>query len=184
MALATMGTCTGGSIRIPAAACGTVGLKPTFGEIPTDGVVPLSRTFDHAGPLTQTAGDAALVYAALLGEPRRTPPVPMPVRGLRIGVLRKYFCDLLDDDVRAFLEGALDRLRQAGATIDDVDIRHATDIATVYLHIQLADASAYHATMIDAMPESHEERPAAPGNGRTCLPRLRARPRRPRRAPP
>src|SRR2546421_374326 len=51
MALATLGTCTGGSIRIPAAACGIVGLKPTFGEVSTDGIVPLSRTFDHAGPL-------------------------------------------------------------------------------------------------------------------------------------
>ncbi len=155
MALATMGTCTGGSIRIPAAACGTVGLKPTFGEIPTDGVVPLSRTFDHAGPLTQTVGDAALVYDALLGEPGKTPPAPLPVRGLRIGVLRKYFCDLLDDEVRAQFESALERLRGAGATIDEVDIRHAADISTVYLHIQLADASAYHATMIDVMPEKY-----------------------------
>jgi len=155
MALATMGTCTGGSIRIPAAACGTVGLKPTFGEIPTDGIVPLSRTFDHAGPLTQTVTDAALVYDALLGEPGKTPPAPMPVRGLRLGVLRSYFCDLLDDEVRAHFEGALDRLRTAGVTIDEVEIRHATDIAPIYLHIQLADASAYHAATIETMPEKY-----------------------------
>ena len=68
MALATIGTDTGGSIRIPAAACGVVGLKPTLGEVSTDGVVPLSRTFDHVGPLAQTVADAALVYHALLGD--------------------------------------------------------------------------------------------------------------------
>src|SRR5438067_7345806 len=81
MALATLGTCTGGSIRIPAAACGIVGLKPTFGEISTDGIVPLSRTFDHAGPLTQDVGNACLLYHALLGDPGATPPAPRPVHG-------------------------------------------------------------------------------------------------------
>jgi aspartyl-tRNA(Asn)/glutamyl-tRNA(Gln) amidotransferase subunit A len=155
MALATMGTCTGGSIRIPAAACGTVGLKPTYGEIPTGGIVPLSRTFDHAGPLTQTVTDAALVYEALLGEPGKTPPAPVPVRGLRIGVLRSYFCDLLEDEVREHFEGALKRLRGAGVTMDEVNIRNAGDIAAIYLHIQLADASAYHATTIETMPEKY-----------------------------
>ena len=89
MALATIGTDTGGSIRIPAAACGTVGLKPSFGEVPTDGVVPLSRTLDHVGPLTRSVTDACFVYHALLGNrPRAAPPAPMPVRGLRLGVPR------------------------------------------------------------------------------------------------
>jgi aspartyl-tRNA(Asn)/glutamyl-tRNA(Gln) amidotransferase subunit A len=157
MALATMGTCTGGSIRIPAAACGTVGLKPTLGEIPTDGVVPLSRTLDHAGPLTQTVGDAALVYEALIGEPAKTPPAPAPVRGLRIGVLRKYFCDLLDDEVRSHFEGALERLRGGGVTIDEVDIRNAADLGTIYLHIVLADAAAYHAATLESMPEKYQK---------------------------
>jgi aspartyl-tRNA(Asn)/glutamyl-tRNA(Gln) amidotransferase subunit A len=157
MALATMGTCTGGSIRIPAAACGTVGLKPTFGEIPTDGVVPLSRTFDHAGPLTQTVGDAALVYEALLGEPMKTPPAPVPVRGLRFGVPRKYFCDLLDDEVRARFEAALERLRGAGVTLDDIEIRNAADLPTIYLHIVLADAAAYHAATLESMPEKYQK---------------------------
>src|SRR6266545_2210651 len=67
MALASLGTDTGGSIRIPAAACGIVGLKPTIGEISTDGVVPLSKTFDHVGPFTRTVGDAWLMYRAMLG---------------------------------------------------------------------------------------------------------------------
>src|SRR6185295_9713659 len=109
MALASIGSDTGGSIRIPAAACGTVGLKPSFGEISVDGVVPMSRTFDHLGPLTQTVADAALVYHALLGDPVSI-PAPMPVTGLRLAVPRPYFCDVLDDDVRARFEASLDRL--------------------------------------------------------------------------
>ena len=155
MSLATVGTDTGGSIRIPAAACGTVGLKASLGDVPTDGVVPLSRTLDHVGPLTRSVTDACFMYHALLGHSSATPPAPMPVRGLRLGVPRKYFCDLLDDEVRARFEESLDRMRAAGARIDEVDIRHATDIAPVYLQIQLGDAAAYHAATLDVMPERY-----------------------------
>jgi len=155
MALASIGTDTGGSIRIPAAACGTVGLKPSLGEVSIDGVVPLSRTLDHVGPLTQSVADACLVYHALLGDVRVTPPAPMPVHGLRLAVPRRYFCDTLDDDVRARFESALDRLREAGAHVNDIDIQHATDIAPVYLHIVLGDAASYHATTLETMPERY-----------------------------
>jgi aspartyl-tRNA(Asn)/glutamyl-tRNA(Gln) amidotransferase subunit A len=155
MALATIGTDTGGSIRIPSAACGTVGLKPSFGDVSTDGVVPLSRTLDHVGPLAQTVGDACLVYHALRGNARAALPAPVPVRGLRLAVPRKYFCDVLDTEVRARFEEALDRLRVAGARIDDIVIHHATDIAPIYLHIVFAEAAAYHATMLDTMPERY-----------------------------
>jgi aspartyl-tRNA(Asn)/glutamyl-tRNA(Gln) amidotransferase subunit A len=155
MALATLGTCTGGSIRIPAAACGIVGLKPTFGDVSTDGIVPLSRTFDHAGPLTKDVGDACLLYHALLGDPGATPPAPRPLHGLRLAVPRRYFCDLLDDDVRARFEEALDRLRGAGVHIDDIDIHHAGDIAPIYLMIVMADAAAYHSATLDATPERY-----------------------------
>jgi aspartyl-tRNA(Asn)/glutamyl-tRNA(Gln) amidotransferase subunit A len=99
--LATIGTDTGGSIRIPAAACGLVGLKPALGEVSTDGVVPLSRTMDHVGPLTHSVADACLVYHALLGDHGALPPAPIPLSGLRLAVLRPYFCDLLDHEVRA-----------------------------------------------------------------------------------
>jgi aspartyl-tRNA(Asn)/glutamyl-tRNA(Gln) amidotransferase subunit A len=155
MALATVGTDTGGSIRIPSAACGIVGLKPSLGEVSIDGVVPLSRTLDHVGPLAQSVTDASLVYHALLGDVAAKPPVPVPIKGLRLAVPRSYFCDVLDDDVRARFEEALDRLRGAGAHVDEIEIRHAKDIAPIYLHIVLADAAAYHATALETMPERY-----------------------------
>jgi aspartyl-tRNA(Asn)/glutamyl-tRNA(Gln) amidotransferase subunit A len=155
MALATIGTDTGGSIRIPAAACGVVGLKPTFGEVSTDGVVPLSRTFDHVGPLTLSVSDAWVVYRVLLGADATKVPVAAPPAGLRIAVPRRYFCDVLDDAVRARFEEALASLARAGARITDVDIRHADDIGPMYLPISLADAAAYHAATLDRVPERY-----------------------------
>jgi aspartyl-tRNA(Asn)/glutamyl-tRNA(Gln) amidotransferase subunit A len=157
MALASIGSDTGGSIRIPAAACGIVGLKPSYGEVCCDGVVPLSRTLDHVGPLTQTVADASLVYHALLGDAAATVPAPVPTSGLRLAVARAYFCDLLDDEVRSRFESALDRLRAAGAHLTEIEIHHAADIAPVYMHISFADAAAYHATTLDTMPERYTE---------------------------
>src|SRR5215472_664678 len=155
MAFATIGTDTGGSIRIPAAACGIVGLKPTVGEVSTDGVVPLSRTFDHVGPLTQTVTDAFLVYHALLGDHIAAPPPPMPLHGVRVAVLRRYFCDVLDEDVRARFEEAVARLRESGAHVDEIEIRHADLISTIYLHISLPDAAAYHASALETIPDRY-----------------------------
>ena len=84
MCFGALGTDTGGSIRIPSAACGTVGLKPTFGEIPCDGVVPLSATLDHVGPMTRSVEDAALMFDALAGRQPR--PLTPAAGRLRIGV--------------------------------------------------------------------------------------------------
>lgn len=155
MALATVGTDTGGSIRIPAAACGIVGLKPRHGELSTDGIVPLSRKFDHVGPLARTVTDAALVYRALRGGSRPKSPAPVPISGLRLARPRGYFCELLDDDVRARFDEAIERLRAAGARVTDVAIRHANLTPAVYLHLVLADAAAYHAATLERMPERY-----------------------------
>ena len=155
MALATLGTDTGGSIRIPAAACGIVGLKPTLGEIPTDGVVPLSGTLDHVGPLTADVLDAWHLFHALVGRPASRPLTAPPAASLRFAVPRRYFCDLLDDEVRGRFEHALETLRKAGARIEDADIPHADRIVPIYLHIVLSDAAAYHASTLDTMGDRY-----------------------------
>lgn len=153
--LATIGSDTGGSIRIPAAACGVVGLKPTFGEVSLDGCVPLSRTLDHLGPLARTVTDACLVYHALRGDAAAAPPAPMPLTTIRLAIPRPYFCDLLDDDVRSSFDAAVDRLKRAGAHVDEIEIHHAGDIATIYLHLVLGDAAAYHAKTLDSVPDKY-----------------------------
>lgn len=151
MSIASVGSDTGGSIRIPAAACGVVGLKPGWGEIAADGVVPLSRQLDHVGPLTRTVTDAWLVYETLLGRPpsRSATLEPRALARLRLGRLRGYFEARLDDEVAAVYEDALARVRDAGAEIVDVTLPHTDTIAAVYAHLALADAAAYHAGTLE-----------------------------------
>src|SRR5262245_15798735 len=118
MAVAALGTDTGGSIRIPAAACGTVGLKAAYGEVSVEGVVPLSRTLDHVGPFALTVSDAWLLHRALLGQAEHLRFSVAPIGALRLAVPREYFCELLDDEVSSAFEGALNDVRQAGAHVD------------------------------------------------------------------
>jgi aspartyl-tRNA(Asn)/glutamyl-tRNA(Gln) amidotransferase subunit A len=109
---------------------------------------------DHVGPLARSVGDAWTVYRALLGaEPK--PIGAVPPNGLRLGVLRSYFCDLLDDGVRTCFENALDRLARAGTRIAEIDIPHARDIAPVYLTLVLADAAAYHGATLEQVPDQY-----------------------------
>ncbi len=152
MALASVGTDTGGSIRIPAAACGVVGLKPTFGELSCDGVVPLAPTLDHLGPLGLTVDDVAAVYRALAGGGAAVVAAGGGGDGgaIRIGLPRRYFLDLLDPAVRTAFEAALDRLRADGAELAAVDIPHAPEIHWTYRHTQLREAYAAHAATLAA----------------------------------
>jgi aspartyl-tRNA(Asn)/glutamyl-tRNA(Gln) amidotransferase subunit A len=155
MALATVGTDTGGSIRIPAACCGIVGLKPSIGDVSTDGVVPLSSTFDHVGPLAASVFDAWTMFRALTGD---LAPQPLPgaaPSAVRLGVPRPYFCDMLDDDVRARFEEALSAFRTAGMHISEIVIPHTETIANVYIQISLKEAAAFHAATLDAVPERY-----------------------------
>jgi aspartyl-tRNA(Asn)/glutamyl-tRNA(Gln) amidotransferase subunit A len=155
MALASLATDTGGSIRIPAAACGIVGLKPGYGEISLDGVVPLSRSLDHAGPLSATVRDAWIMYRALLGRvEERVMPVAS-LKGMRFGVPRAYFLDLIDDGVRGRFDHAVDELRRAGAVVDEVAIEHAALTPAIYTHITFPEAAALHARTLDTMGDRY-----------------------------
>jgi aspartyl-tRNA(Asn)/glutamyl-tRNA(Gln) amidotransferase subunit A len=156
MAYGSIGTDTGGSIRIPAAACGLVGLKPALGEIPTGGVVALSPTMDHVGPLGRSVEDAAILYAALRGDAGAGDQVPAAdPRRLRLGVPRRYFLDVLDDQVAACFDEACERLRRSGVTLTDVAIAHAPETAAVYLHIVLAEAAVCHARTLESRPDDY-----------------------------
>jgi aspartyl-tRNA(Asn)/glutamyl-tRNA(Gln) amidotransferase subunit A len=157
MAYASIGTDTGGSVRIPAAACGLVGLKPAIGEIPTEGVVPLSSTLDHVGPICLTVEDAALVYGALRGIPNPEAPAGRDVSGLRLGVPRAYFLDLLDAQVAARFDEACRTLEGAGVILEDVTSPHTREIASIYVHIALPEVAACHAAPLESRPEAYTE---------------------------
>jgi aspartyl-tRNA(Asn)/glutamyl-tRNA(Gln) amidotransferase subunit A len=151
MGWASIGSDTGGSIRIPASACGVVGLKPTFGEISLVGVVPLSVSLDHVGPLAQNVRDAQAIYNALVAA-APPPPVARPLDTARIGKLDGYFLEKLDDDVRARFEEALSRLKDAGASVLDVDLGRLPDIAKTYFNVALTEAYAHYAEALAKVP--------------------------------
>jgi aspartyl-tRNA(Asn)/glutamyl-tRNA(Gln) amidotransferase subunit A len=156
LATATLGTDTAGSIRMPAALCGIVGLKPTYGRVSKAGVAPLSWTFDHPGPMTRTVEDAALILNVIAGydpDDYATVPVPVPdytatlgdgVAGLRIGVIRNHFFDLLDPDVRAAVETAIGVLRDLGADVRDLTIPGIEGLAQAQRSFTILEARDIH----------------------------------------
>ncbi len=155
MGEASIGSDTGGSIRIPAAACGVVGLKPSYGGVPVDGVVPLSVTLDHVGPITRTVAVAGAVWAVLAGRelPRLDPPRPSAIV---LGALGDYFTALLSGEVRAAFENALECLRKAGATVRPAAIEHSAAISESYIDISLPEAAHWHAPTIDARADDYQ----------------------------
>jgi aspartyl-tRNA(Asn)/glutamyl-tRNA(Gln) amidotransferase subunit A len=157
MSLGSIGTDTGGSIRIPAAACGVVGLEPEYGRISTHGVVPLSRQLDHVGPLAASVADAWLLYNALQPAKARVNMLPEAavLKGLTFGLPKSYLFDRLDEDVDRVLLQTIELLRGQGATIREVTLPHANDIATVYLHLVFGDAAEYHAPTLESRPQDY-----------------------------
>ncbi len=156
MAAISVGTDTGGSIRIPAAACGVVGLKPTFGELSCQGVFPLGETLDHVGPIGLTVGDVEVAYRVMAG--RGIDAAPSPARKhtrLRLGLLRDYFLDVMDDEVRKVFENTVDRVARAGHEVREVQIPHAETVATAYRHSVLYEALQVHAPVLDSQPQDY-----------------------------
>ena len=141
-----IGTDTGGSIRIPAAYCGIVGLKPSFGLVSLDGVFPLSQSLDHAGPLTLTVADAALALAVLSGTD--VPLHPVNLDGLRIGRIARHFASHeVTAGVRQAIDTALHALAAAGTTFIDVDIPRLAEANTALGIILRPEATLIHAEL-------------------------------------
>jgi aspartyl-tRNA(Asn)/glutamyl-tRNA(Gln) amidotransferase subunit A len=149
-----LGSDTGGSIRQPAACCGVVGLKPSYGRVSRYGLLAFASSLDQIGPFARTVADAATVLAALAGaDPcdATTSNEPVPdfsasltgrVDDIRIGVPRAFVSEGVDDQVRRAYEGALDTLRRAGAALVDIDLPHAKYAVPVYYLVCTAEASS------------------------------------------
>ena len=153
---AAIGTDTGGSIRIPAACCGLVGLKPSFGRVSCYGVIPLARSLDHAGPLARTAGDAAILLQVMAGFDPRDPvsvdaPVPdfpreagKPLGKMRLGWPRDFFFERIDEQVRRAMEAARKVIEDLGARFEEVALPSMADSLRPATQIALAEAAQYH----------------------------------------
>jgi aspartyl-tRNA(Asn)/glutamyl-tRNA(Gln) amidotransferase subunit A len=149
LGFASVGTDTGCSVRIPAALCGIVGLKPRFGDVPLDGVLPLSRRLDHVGPLARSVTDTRLLYLVMAGRPALDDALTPELASLSAGLVTAAFADRLDETVRTAIAAALDRLRAAGLTTQPAPLGVLDDAAAAYLPIVLADAAALHAATLE-----------------------------------
>jgi aspartyl-tRNA(Asn)/glutamyl-tRNA(Gln) amidotransferase subunit A len=154
-AIYALGSDTGGSVRQPAALCSVVGLKPTYGLVSRFGLVAFASSLDQIGPLTKDVTDCALVMNTIAGyDPRDSTSVPHPVpdytrqlipdiKGLKIGIPKEYFVEGMQNQVRAALEAAIDKLRELGAEIDwEVSLPHTKYALAVYYIIAPSEASA------------------------------------------
>ena len=163
LACAAIGTDTAGSIREPAALCGCVGIKPTYGRVSSRGVIPLSASLDHVGPLTATVADAAIMLQAIAGydaEDLATADLPVSdyvsamkegVKSLRVGVPRAHFFDELDAEVASAIDHALRGLETMVADVREVHLEVSTDRS-----LQTAESYAVHAENISKHSELYQ----------------------------
>jgi Asp-tRNA(Asn)/Glu-tRNA(Gln) amidotransferase A subunit family amidase len=158
-----IGTDTAGSVREPAALCGVVGLKPTYGRVSARGVIPLSISLDHVGPIARTVADAAVIFAAIAGHDAQdqaslNAPVDDYVAALRknfqplrAGVPKQFFFEDLDAEVAAATSHAISGLAALGAEIRDIDLPVPTDRT-----LQSAESYAFHAEFVARSPELYQ----------------------------
>jgi aspartyl-tRNA(Asn)/glutamyl-tRNA(Gln) amidotransferase subunit A len=168
LAPGSLGSDTGGSIRIPASLCGITGLKPTYGRVSRAGVLPLAWSMDHVGPMTRSARDCALMLSVIAGYDPADPTtsvLPVPdygaaltgdVKGLRVGLLRAHFTDPAAADVRAAVEASAKQLEQAGAVVDEVNLTQVIHVATGSAAIVASEALAYHAPWMRSRPQDYQ----------------------------
>jgi len=164
---AALGSDTGGSIRLPAAYCGTAGIKPTYGRVPRAGAMPLSFTMDTVGPLARTVEDCAIILGALAGADPRDPvaedrAVPdyaaqlgRPVAGLVIGRPRQYFYDACDAQIVALMEASLEKFRSLGAKVVDIDLPDIDAWNAAATMIISAEAAALHGNWLRTRPQDY-----------------------------
>jgi aspartyl-tRNA(Asn)/glutamyl-tRNA(Gln) amidotransferase subunit A len=152
MCYAAIGTDTAGSIREPAALCGAVGLKPTYGLVSTRGIIPLSQSLDHAGPITRTVEDAAIVLEAIAERPAdHRVNFKTNLKRLRVGIPRTFFFDDLNAEVASSVEHAIADMAKLGAEIHDIDLAVSTDRT-----LQAYESYRFHREMVAKSPELYQ----------------------------
>ena len=162
-----VGTDTGGSIRLPSAINGVVGIRPTYGRVSNHGIIPLAWSMDTAGPMTRTVQDCALMFGVMAGHDSKDPASaarPCPdygatlndgVRGLRIGVVPGYFFHHLQPPVHAAVRAALATLEGLGAQLVDVEIENIHGNISAQLTIESAEPSTYHQRWLRERPQDY-----------------------------
>jgi aspartyl-tRNA(Asn)/glutamyl-tRNA(Gln) amidotransferase subunit A len=155
----SIGTDTGGSIRIPSSFCGTVGLKPTYGRISREGVTPLSWSLDHVGPMARSVEDVSVLYEAISGEAVERPGgrENPPLAGLRLGIHQRHFFENLSPEVDASVRAAIEALETLGAAIVEENIPEIELQAACRNTIAFAEASSYHEKNIRSRPGDYGE---------------------------
>src|SRR5262249_60912303 len=152
MCYAAIGSDTAGSIREPAALCGVVGFKPSYGLVSTRGIIPLSLSLDHAGPITRKVEDAAIVLEAITqaNEGYRT-GLNQGIEGFRIGIPRQFFFDDLDGEIGVAVESAVSTLGKLGGGIRDIELQVSTD-----RRLQGYESYAYHPQFGGILPRFYQ----------------------------